>query len=305
MPQARLSSWLPYWWALAVIWGSSFFLIKVALPAFTPLQITLGRTLFGALAVLGALAWQRRRLPAWGPVWGHAAFVGLMSNVLPFTLFAWAETQVSSVLAGLFNAATPLFTALFALVIAPSDRLTRQRVAGLFIGFLGVMVVMGVWQGLSGDLAGSLACLGATVCYGIGVPWTRRHLAVRPEGAASIMGAQLLCATAMMAVLCGAFSPAPAGPISASALAAVVVLGALATGMAFVWLFRVIALAGAVVSASVTYATPLVSTVLGIVVLNEAVTWNQPVGAVIVLVGAALVQGLLPRSRLRSTQRDG
>ncbi len=78
-----------------------------------------------------------------------------------------------------------------------------------------------------------------------------------------------------------------------------------ATGMAFVWLFRVIALAGAVVSASVTYATPLVSTVLGIVVLNEAVTWNQPVGAVIVLVGAALVQGLLPRSRLRSTQRDG
>ena len=167
------------------------------------------------------------------------------------------------------------------------------------------MVVMGVWQGLSGDLAGSLACLGATVCYGIGVPWTRRNLAVRPEGAASIMGAQLLCATAMMAVLCGAFSRSPAGPISASALAAVVVLGALATGMAFVWLFRVIALAGAVVSASVTYATPLVSTVLGIVVLDEAVTWNQPVGAVIVLVGAALVQGLLPRSRLRSTQRDG
>lgn len=297
MPEARVSSWLPYWWALAVIWGSSFFLIKIGLDAFTPLQITWGRAFFGALAVLLVLAVQRRRLPAWGPVWGHAAFVGLMSNVIPFTLFGWAETQVSSVLAGLFNAATPLFTALFALLIVPSDRLTRQRVAGLLIGFLGVLVVMGVWQGLSGDLAGSLACLGATLCYGIGVPWTRRFLAVRPEGGASIMGAQLLCSTAMMTVLCALFSRSISGPVTPGPLAAVVVLGALATGMAFIWLFRVIALAGSVVSASVTYATPLVSTALGIVLLGESVTWNQPVGAAIVLVGAALVQGLLPRPR--------
>lgn len=297
MPEARVSSWLPYWWALAVIWGSSFFLIKIGLDAFTPLQITWGRAFFGALAVLLVLAVQRRRLPAWGPVWGHAAFVGLMSNVIPFTLFGWAETQVSSVLAGLFNAATPLFTALFALLIVPSDRLTRQRVSGLLIGFLGVLVVMGVWQGLSGDIAGSLACLGATLCYGIGVPWTRRFLAVRPEGGASIMGAQLLCSTAMMTVLCALFSRSITGPVTAGPLAAVVVLGALATGMAFIWLFRVIALAGSVVSASVTYATPLVSTALGIVLLGESVTWNQPVGAAIVLVGAALVQGLLPRPR--------
>lgn len=292
--ETRLSAWLPFWWLLAVIWGSSFFLIKIALLSFSPLQITWGRVFFGALAVLVVLGVQRGRLPAFGPVWGHVAFVGLMTNVIPFSLFGWAELRVSSVLAGLFNAATPLFTAFFGLFIVPSERLSRQRALGLMIGFAGVMVVMGVWRGVSGDFAGSLACLGATLGYGIGVPWTRRFLAVRPEGGPSIVGAQLICSTLMMTVLCGVFAR-DVGQVRAPAVAAVMVLGALATGLAFVWNFRVIALAGSVVSASITYATPLVSTLLGIVVLGEAVVWNQPVGAVIVLVGAALVQGLIGR----------
>ena len=294
--QSRLSAWLPYWWALAVIWGSSFFLIKIGLHTFTPLQITLGRVFFGAVAVLAVLAFRRGRLPAFGVVWGHAAFVGLMTNVIPFSLFGWAELRVSSVLAGLFNAATPLFTAFFALFIVPSERLSRQRMWGLLIGFTGVMVVMGVWRGLSGDFAGSLACLGATMCYGIGVPWTRRFLAVRPEGGPSIVSAQLLCSTAMMAALVLLFSRDVAA-VTPGAVAAVVVLGILATGLAFIWNFRVIAVAGSVISASVTYATPLVSTALGIVLLGEAVTWNQPVGAVVVLIGAGLVQGLIGRRR--------
>lgn len=294
MQTARLSAWLPYWWVLAFVWGSSFFLIKIALESFVPLQVTFARVLFGFLAVVAVVVAQRRRLPRWGAVWGHAAFVGVMTNVIPFTLFAWAETRVSSVLAGLFNAATPLFTALFALAIVPSERLTRQRVLGLFIGFVGVMVVMGVWQGLSGDFVGSLACLGATVCYGVGVPWTRRFLAARPEGGPSLMGAQLLCSTLIMGLACALWTTRPAQVLGTSVLA-VVVLGALATGLAFIWMYRVIALAGSVVSTSVTYATPVVSTFLGILVLGEALTWNQPVGAVIVLIGAALVQGLIGR----------
>ena len=108
------------------------------------------------------------------------------------------------------------------------------------------------------------------------------------------MAAQLLCSTLVMTALCLAFTDWPS-QVGAAAVSAVVVLGALSTGLAFVWMYRVIALAGSVVSASVTYATPLVSTFLGIVVLGEALTWNQPVGAAIVLVGAALVQGLIGR----------
>lgn len=296
MSQVRLSAWLPYWWALAVIWGSSFFLIKIALESFGPLQITWGRVFFGGAAVLVSLFVQGQRLPAFGPIWGHVTIVGLTTNVIPFSLFGWAEMRVSSVLAGLFNAATPLFTALFALVIVPSERLTRQRLTGLVVGFCGVMLVMGVWRGVSGDFAGSLACLGATVCYGIGVPWTRRFLSGRAEGGMSIIAAQLICSTVMMTLLCLLLARQVA-PLTVPAVGSVVVLGVLATGLAFVWSFRVIALAGSVVGASVTYATPLVSTFLGIVVLGEAVTWNQPVGAAVVLVGAALVQGLIGRRR--------
>ncbi|MEI2787207.1 MAG: hypothetical protein V9E82_16105 [Candidatus Nanopelagicales bacterium] len=133
-------------------------------------------------------------------------------------------------------------------------------VRGLLIGFTGVMVVMGVWRGLSGDFAGSLACLsGAT-----DVLRHRRALdtpvpAARPEGGPSIVSAQLLCSTAMMTVLVLLFSRDVA-PLTPGAVAAVVVLGMLATGLAFIWNFRVIAVAGSVISASVTYATPLVST---------------------------------------------
>jgi drug/metabolite transporter (DMT)-like permease len=155
-----------------------------------------------------------------------------------------------------------------------------------------VLLVQGPWRGISGDLAGSLACLGATVCYGIAGPWTRRYLAGRPEGGPALVAAQLLCSTLMMTVLVVLFSPHVA-QVNPQALAAVFLLGAFATGLAFLWSFRIIALAGSVVCSAITYVTPVVSTFLGIAVLGEAVTWNQPVGAVIVLVGAGLVQGLV------------
>jgi drug/metabolite transporter (DMT)-like permease len=96
----RLSAWLPYWWVLAVVWGSSFFLIKIGLESFVPLQITFGRVLFGFLAVIVVVLAGRHRLPRWGPVWGHVAFVGLMTNVIPFTLFAWAVQRRDAVVHG-------------------------------------------------------------------------------------------------------------------------------------------------------------------------------------------------------------
>jgi drug/metabolite transporter (DMT)-like permease len=289
---SRGYTWLPYWWALTIIWGSSFLLIKIGLEAFTPLQLTFGRVLFGCLVVLAVLLGRGQRLPARGMVWVHVAFVALLTNVIPFSLLGWAEQRVSSVLAGLFNAATPLFTALFAALLVSSERLTRQRMWGLIIGFGGVLVVLGAWRGISGDLAGSLACLAATLCYGIAGPWTRRYLSGRPEGGPSLVAAQLLCSTLIMAVLVALFSPHLA-QVHPQALAAVFLLGAFATGLAFIWSFRIIALAGSVVCSAITYVTPVVSTFLGIAVLGEAVSWNQPVGAVIVLVGAGLVQGLV------------
>lgn len=305
--ESRLRAWLPLWWLLALVWGSSFFLIKIGLQSFAPLQITFLRVFFGLLVVVAVLAWQRGRLPRWGSIWLHIAIVAVTTTVLPFSLFAWAETRVSSVLAGLINAATPLFTALFAFALLPHERLDRGRALGLFMGFAGVAVVMGVWNGLSGDLLGSLACLGAPVCYGIGVTWTRRHLAGRSESGPAITAAVLLCSTLIMAVVCALFTAVPQH-VATESLLAMAVLGGLATGLAFVWNYRVIQVAGAVVSAAVTYAIPVVSTLLGVLVLGEALTWYQVVGAVIVLTGAAMVQGLIgsrPSGRRPSSSSTG
>lgn len=289
-------TWIWWWLLLALVWGSSFLLIKVSLGEFSPVQVAFGRCSFGAAAVLAFMALTHTRLPGRRSTWGHAAVVALVFNTIPFTLFSWAEQSITSTLAGIFNATTPLFTAVFALLIIPSERIDRNRVAGLAIGFVGVMMVLGVFgagqAALQGDLAGSLACIGATACYGIGIPYTRRFLTGTGDEPASIVGAQLLWASLQLGVLCLLFSPMPTtvrlGPVLALA-----VLGILATGLAYVLNYRIIRDVGSLPSAAVTYATPVVSTVEGTLLLGEPLTWNQPVGALVVLAGVALVQGII------------
>src|SRR5512135_2178032 len=119
--------------------------------------------------------------------WGHLFVGALLLSAGPFTLYAYGETQVSSVLAGIWNATTPLLTAAVAMLALPDERPTRARVAGLLVGFAGVLVVLGAWRGVGGHaLLGNLACLAAATCYGLGFPYTRRHLAGRPESVVSL-----------------------------------------------------------------------------------------------------------------------
>src|SRR3954468_1161386 len=121
--------------ALAATWGASFLFIKVGLEGLTPGQVVWGRLVLGALALLVISAATRTRLPRDPRVWGHLLVVALLLCVLPFSLFAWAELRVSSSLASILNATTPLQTMLVALVALPQERLTRERAVGLALGF--------------------------------------------------------------------------------------------------------------------------------------------------------------------------
>ncbi len=289
---APASSWLPIWLALAVIWGSSFLLIKYSLVDFSPLEVAAGRVLLGALTVLTFVLARRQRLPTDWRAWLHGAVVGTFLCTLPFLLFAWAETRISSLLAGLFNAGTPLFTALAGLVIARGDRIGRNRALGLGIGLLGVLLILGVWNGAGGTLTGSLAAIAATVCYGVGIQWTRQFLTDRPEPAESLVAVQLIVAAACLTLAEGLLASAVPRP-GWSGLLALLALGVLGTGVAFLLNYRVIRIAGALTSSTVTYATPVVSTVLAILVAGESFSWNQPAGALLVLLGVALVQGFV------------
>jgi drug/metabolite transporter (DMT)-like permease len=286
--------WLPGFLLLSAIWGASFLFIKVGDRAFAPLQVAFARCALGALALVAMLAIRRESLPRGRAAWGHLFMLAVLFNSVPFALFAWGETEVSSVVAGIANGTTPLYVLLVSLAVLPGERPTRGRVLGLVVGFAGVVVVLGPWRDIGGQLLGYLACLGAAACYGIGFPYTRRFLAGRPESAVSLSAAQVLCGTAQLALVVPWATGAP-HRFPLDAILSMLALGAGGTGIAYVLNYDVIRRAGAQIASTVTYLVPLFSTVLGVVVLGERLSWNQPVGAAVVLLGVALTQGRLSR----------
>jgi drug/metabolite transporter (DMT)-like permease len=295
-----LRQWLPGLVVLAAIWGSSFLFIKIGVRELHPAYVTLGRVGSGALALLVVLLVTRDRLPRSRRVWLHLSIVSAVGVVLPFTLFGYGEERISSVLAGIWNAVTPLIALPVAALVFRTERFTGRKAAGVLLGFVGVLVVLGVWQGIGGShLTGQLMCLGAAVCYGVAIPYQKRFIAGDASSAVALSAAQLLVGTAQIALVAPLLGGAPPDPtaISLAAAASVLALGVLGTGLAFMIHMRNIRLAGASAASMVTYLVPLFAAVVGILVLHEGLAWYQPAGAAIVLVGVAVSQGLFARRR--------
>lgn len=285
---------------LAVIWGSSFLFIKIGVSSLHPLYVTLGRVLVGALVLLAVLAITRDRLPRDPHLWGHVALVGLLGTALPFALFAYGEQRISSTLAGIWNATTPLVVLPLAVWVFRTERMTWRRAVGLGLGFVGVLVILGVWRGVGGaELTGQLMCLGAATCYGFAIPYFKRFIAGGTQSGVALSTMQLLTATAGLLVAAPLVAGRPPSPfdLPGDVLGSVLALGALGTGLAFVINTRNIRLAGASTASTVTYLIPLVATVVGVLVLDERVTWFHAVGAVVVLVGVAIAQGAFRRRK--------
>ncbi len=302
-------TWLPHFIALALVWGSSFLFIKVAVAEVPPAYVALFRVALGALTLLAIIAFTSHRLPrGWG-LWGHLAIVAFIGNVIPFALFAYGEQEVSSGIAGIWNATTPLTMMPVMLLFFRSEKLTRPKVIGLFTGFAGVLVVLGVWQGIgAGTLAGHLLCFGAATSYAFAGPYMRQHLTGRDISGVSLATGQIVMATVELAVLAPlmAGSPPPVSSLSWQVLAALVALGAFGTGIAFVLNYHVIRIVGISTMATVTYLMPIVAVTMGFLVLGERLAWYQPLGALIVLSGVAISQDipsrLLARFRARPEQ---
>jgi drug/metabolite transporter (DMT)-like permease len=299
--------WLAWFLLLAAIWGCSFWWIKVGLESFTTLEVAFGRLALGASALLVVAVTTGARLPRERETWRHLAVLALLLNSLPFTLFAFGETRISSVLAGIINAMTPLAALVVILIAFPEERPTLERVIGLAIGFLGVLVVLGVWQGLqNGELAGVGACLAAVCCYGLAFPYARRHLGTTADGPVSLATGQVVLGTAfLLPVLAvtevlGQRDARPA--VTPAAVAGMLALGVLGSGLAYVLNFRIIAAVGGSTASAVTYLTPVVAATVGVAFLNETLAWYEPVGAAIVLLGVALTQGRLNRGPYSSSQ---
>jgi drug/metabolite transporter (DMT)-like permease len=294
--QRPLPPWQASFLLLSTIWGASFMFIKVELDALDPLEVALARVLFGAITLLLVLAIRRHPLPRGRTVWRDLFIVALFYNAIPFSLFAFGEQHASSIVAAIGNATTPLWTVVFAIALLPNERATRSRVLGVVIGFVGVLVLLGPWEGIGGpSLLGTLLCLGPGVCYGLAFTYTRRQLSGRPEPVVSLAAAQVLIATVQLAIVTPFFSDAPSH-ITLKIWGSILALGALGTGLAYVLSYDIIGRAGATTASLVTYVVPLFATFFGVVLLNESLTWNEPVGALVIIAGAAISQGVLRRA---------
>jgi drug/metabolite transporter (DMT)-like permease len=295
----RAAGWPAKLLLLGAIWGTSFLLIKIGVRAFTPLQVAFGRMLFGVLALVPVVLSQRTRMPRDARTWAHLGVAALLLNSAPFTLFAVGERHVSSVLAGIWNGATPLFVLVVVLVTLREERPTRVRVLALALGFAGVLVVLGAWRGIGrGELVGNAACLGAALLYGFGFPYARRYLATGKLTIAALAFGQLGIGALQLALVLpfagGLPDALPAGP-----LAAIVALGVVGTGLAYLLNYSIIRDAGATAASTVGYLVPVFATIAGVTLLGEPLTWNAPVGGLLVLLGVAASQGRLASPRLR------
>ncbi|MFH9070415.1 DMT family transporter [Streptomyces alboflavus] len=292
----RALDWRIRFAVLSLIWGFSFLLIKVGTDGYAPFQVTFGRLFFGTAVVAAVLVVKRERLPRSARTWAHLSVAALLLNALPFSLFAYAELTIPSTLAGICNATSPLWGMVLSLAALSEDRPTRRRVAGLALGFVGVLTVLGAWQGFS-DLEprGTAMALLASLSYPIGWIYVRRTLAGSGHSNLSLSGAQLLVATLELAVVTPLFTSMPSH-LPMVPLLAIVALGALGTGIAFLIQYGIVAEVGPTTAQMVTYFVPVIATAAGVAVLGESLTWTTPVGAVVILAGAALTQSR-PRAR--------
>ncbi len=282
--------------ALAAIWGASFLFMRVAAPAFGPVMLIELRVGIAALVLLPVLVWRG----GWSYVHSHVAalsVVGLTNSALPFVLYAWALLSVPAGFAAVANASSPLWAALVAWLWL-GDRLDRGAVLGLLLGFAGVLVLSWNRLGFSGDGSGwaVLACLAATLSYGVAANFTKRHLAGVP--ALAVAAASQLYAALMLLPFAAAHWPA--GAPGEGAWLAVLALGVLCTGVAYFLYFRLIERVGPARAISVTFLVPLFGMLWGVTFAEEAVTGNMLAGCVIILAGTALTHGRVGRFRQRA-----
>ena len=297
MSKSKSQSWLGLYIALGIVWGCSFIFIKLGLEFLTPFGVAFGRCALGALALLIYLKLKGLSLVRDRKMIGHLWVVALLLNVIPGIFFAWAETEVTSILAGIINAVTPLMTLIAIMLVSRNEKPTTPQVVGLLLGFLGVLTVLGAWQGLGDNpLWAILILLAAVTCYGFSFPYSRRFI-LPAQLAPEVMAATQVTLGAITLLPLFLINGIAKSEFLLGPVLAMVALGVFGSGFAYIWNFTIMRAAGSAIASSVTYVTPLVAVLVGFIFLNEIPHWYEPVGALVVLLGAAIAQGRIPLSK--------
>ncbi len=279
---------------LSVLWGGSFFFVGIAVPALPPLTIVLARVGLAALVLAAALPLLRLPWPRGARVWAALAVMGLMNNAVPFTLYVVAQGQITSGLASILNATTPLWGVVVAHVATRDERLTGAKALGVVLGFAGVAVMMGGAFG-EGTLWAQAACLGAALSYALAGVWGRRfgRMGLPPLSAAF---GQVSCAALILLPLVLLVDQPWNLPVPGwGVIAALLGLAVLSTSFAYGLYFRLIASAGAVNAFLVTFLVPVSAVALGVAFLGEVLALRQVAGMGLIGLGLVVIDGRLWR----------
>jgi drug/metabolite transporter (DMT)-like permease len=276
---------------MALIWGSSFLFTELSLELTTFFGVAFWRTALGGIAMvlLGLLL--RQRFPKTKSEIYHLWIAGLFMSAIPFSLFSYAQQTTTSILAAIIGAATPMFTLLAILVIYKTEKITSNILVGLSIGLVGVAITLGIWQGLgANDPLAIVALLLATISYGIGGPYIRKH--ITPMNLPGVTTAAIQVSTSAITLLPLYLLTGPmfiAEP-RLETVGALLALGILGSGFAYRLFHGVIASAGSATASLVTYTNPMLAAVWGVLLLSEELHWYEPVGAVIIIFGVWFAQ---------------
>jgi len=289
---------------LAALWGGSFLFVEIGLRAFGPMTLVALRVGLAALALQLAVRLTGGAMPREPRIWGAFLVMGLLNNVLPFSLISWGQQAIESGLASILNATTPLFTVLLAHFLTRDEPAGARRLFGVGVGFGGVAVLMGpaVLMGMGARDWGQVAVLGAAFSYALAGIYGRR-LAALPS---LVAAAGMLTASSLVSFPSALYLEGlPRLPLVAGALPAVLALALVSTALAYLVYFRILARAGAGNLLLVTFLIPPAALLLGYLVLGERVEGRSLLGVAFVILGLALVDGrLLKRLLPFALRRD-
>ncbi len=276
--------------ALSVLWGGSFLFVGVAVKELPPLLIVFARVAIAAIILLPVHLAVQGALPKTVALWISAAGMSVLNNVLPFTLIALGQSTITAGLASVINATTPLFGAAI-MAIAGAEALTPRKIAGLILGVTGVVVLRGLTLAdLDQETRGILAVLAASACYGLSSLWAKKRLqGVPPLTSATC---QLMCSTVIMGVLVMVFANASQySEISTKTAISILLLASVSTALAYLIFFKIIADAGASVVLLVTMLIPASAILFGVVFLDEQLSTNEIIGALIIGLALVIIDG--------------
>lgn len=292
--------------SLSVLWGGSFFFVGVAVRELPPLTIVSARVGIAAVALWTGLALFRTRIPTVPGLWRAFLAMGLLNNVLPFALFVWGQQHIASGLASILNATTPLFTVLVAHWLTGDEKLTRAKLAGVLLGLVGIVVMLGadLLSGLGVAVVAQAACLAAALSYAFAGVFGRRFrrmgIAPLPSATGQVTASALVMLPLAMVVEQPWALPRP----SLEVWGALLGIGGMSTALAYVLYFRILATAGAMNLLLVTFLIPVSAILLGTLFLGEWLAPRQLAGMAMIGLGLAAIDGRLAgRLRRRTPPR--